>query len=273
MINHSNQKNQNSQSFSGVFPVWKRWGETLSVLLDRFRAEQQLPADVKLTYAGRLDPAAEGVVLMLAGEARFKKEEYLRADKTYLLTILFGIKTDTADLLGIPEQKKEHVDLRKLGVVLERSVGSHILPYPVYSSRPVQGKPLFAYGRAGEQVVIPTKKVTVHTIELIGTETVAADTVLRKIEALTSTVLGDFRQAEIISAWQEFLDEGESYKTVTLRVQASSGTYMRSLAEAVAEKLGTVGCAYAIVRERVGKFKMDTLFNIKPLFDSCIFKA
>ena len=56
--------------------------------------------DEKMTYAGRLDPLAEGVLLILAGNAVYEKEKYLKLDKEYEAEILFGFNTDTYDIFG-----------------------------------------------------------------------------------------------------------------------------------------------------------------------------
>jgi tRNA U55 pseudouridine synthase TruB len=98
---HHTEKQPSSQSFSGIFPVQKERGETLAVLLERFRSEYTLDDTTKLTYAGRLDPMAEGLVLVLAGESRFQKDTLLGLAKEYEIEVLFGIATDTLDPLGV----------------------------------------------------------------------------------------------------------------------------------------------------------------------------
>ena len=256
MVNsYSTQKTLSSQEISGIFPVFKRAGETLAVLLERFREREQLSQKTKITYAGRLDPAAEGVVLLLVGEARFQKNDFLALPKTYLVTILFGIATDTGDLLGIPLEikplEKKDPDWEAL---LSNFVGEVEFLYPAYSSRPVEGKPLFVHAREKREVTLPVKKSTVFSIKKVKEEQVPFLTILEKVAWLASTVQGDFRQEEIMQAWESREGNTEDrFLTLTVRVEASSGTYMRSLAEAIGKKLGTAACAYHIMREKVGE--------------------
>ncbi len=258
-MNHSSQKIDISQEFSGIFPVWKRLGETLAVLIERFRQEHDLPVDVKITYAGRLDPAAEGVVLLLVGAVRLEKEHYLTLDKTYLLTILFDVQTDTADLFGLPLVVKNFEKIEHLEAVLKEFTGPIVLPYPAYSSKPVDGKPLFMHARAGKEVSIPSNRVVIKSIELLKQEKIFAEAILARVKQLTTTVVGDFRQEKITNAWEKLLQENkEIFQIATLRVEASSGTYMRSLAEAIGKKLDTPACAFAITREKVGNFTVST---------------
>lgn len=283
MMNHSSLKNEDSQpgseswhstecktamsqcqgllpgqEFSGVFPIWKRLGETLAVLLERFRGEAAVPAATKITYAGRLDPAAEGVVLLLVGDDRMKKEEFLKLPKTYLLTILFGIKTDTADLLGVPLVKKEVGQLENTENILQSFAGATTLPYPMYSSKPVAGKPLFIHARAGQKVAIPENQVFIRSIDLVEQKTVSSAEILKRVYLLTKIVVGDFRQNEIEAAWKVLLQSRkENFPLLTMQVQASSGTYMRSLAEAIGNKLNIPACAFAIVREKIGEFTVS----------------
>lgn len=71
--------------------IYKHIGETPLEALERFRREQGIAADVPMTYAGRLDPMAEGLLLILLGEECKNKEKYLGLDKEYEVEVLFGI--------------------------------------------------------------------------------------------------------------------------------------------------------------------------------------
>jgi tRNA U55 pseudouridine synthase TruB len=86
-----------------VFGLYKPAGWTpLQALLELKRVRPEL-ADIPLTYAGRLDPMAEGLLLVLGGEKVHEKDTYLGLDKTYTVTALLGIETDSFDLLGMPK--------------------------------------------------------------------------------------------------------------------------------------------------------------------------
>lgn len=257
MSSHDTQKVPNSQD---IFTVWKHRGETLAVLLERFRSEHSLSEDSKLTYAGRLDPMAEGVVLILAGDARFHKEILLGADKTYELTVLFGIQTDTADMLGVVTA----IDIGKsitIGLIegavknLEKVTE---LPYPAYSSRPVGGVPLFVHAREGNAVELPIKEVKLSDVELLSIERTTLDRLIEETLPVIERVVGDFRQEEIVRGWGRVkTTHGEKEITlVKIQVTASSGTYMRALAELLGSALGVPALAYHIKRIRVGEYSI-----------------
>jgi tRNA pseudouridine55 synthase len=85
-----------------VLKLYKKVGETPLECLERFRKNHPKFKNQKMTYAGRLDPLAEGELLVLVGESCKNKEKYLKLDKEYLVDILFGFETDSYDLLGLP---------------------------------------------------------------------------------------------------------------------------------------------------------------------------
>ncbi len=258
MSHYSSLKQEPGQGMPGVFPFWKKAGETLAAASVRFRNERGMGSDEKITYAGRLDPAAEGLVLFLAGEARYQKNEYLGLDKTYRLTVLFGIQTDTGDLLGIPVSVLPSECVPAVSDFPKIFSGEQTLPYPLYSSRPVKGKPLFMYARSNEPVEIPEKTITIRKIALLSEETLDANALLNRVRFFTETVVGDFRQAAIKESWEEKLKNGGAqFKLATFRITSSSGAYMRSVAEKMGEQMQIPACAYAIIREKIGDFEVS----------------
>ena len=114
--------------------VDKRLGETPLEALHRLRKEEGLSEDVPLTYAGRLDPAAEGVLLVLSGEDCKHKDDFLSLPKTYEVEVLLGIETDTHDLLGIPKVAMKDIPIEEY---LQTHIGVFEQPYPAFSSKPV----------------------------------------------------------------------------------------------------------------------------------------
>lgn len=119
-------------------------GVTPLEVIKRIREVDPQCRHEKMTYAGRLDPMAEGVLLLLAGDAVHKKDAFLQLDKVYEVDVVFGFATDTHDLLGIvtgcdgPSKALE-------GLAHEVAAMRGIFAYsfPIYASKPVQGKPLF----------------------------------------------------------------------------------------------------------------------------------
>lgn len=239
-------------SFSTIVFIDKQKGETLADLLVRFRKEQNLGNDIKITYAGRLDPMASGVVPLLVGDARFSKEEYIGKDKVYELDILFGVETDTLDMLGFITSTtfSKKLEREQIEKVILKIPDIKTLPYPEYSSKTISGTPLFMYARRGEDVEVPSKEVVIQKPEIISIEEKSVSGLVRDSLEVIKKVQGDFRQEEIITGWENFLqNQGEvNVWTARIRVQVSSGTYMRSLAKWVGERLGVPALAYDIVR-------------------------
>jgi tRNA pseudouridine(55) synthase len=254
---HNTPKSGISQETKGLFPFWKKPGETLAVMLRRFRTEHNVSLDEKVTYAGRLDPMAEGVVPILTGPARFQKELFMKKTKTYEVEILLGIGTDTGDMLGLSCQSEATAELgisaRKfLAEEIEKALAmlakTVSLPYPNYSSRPVDGKPLFMHARAGNQVILPIKKVSVYELELLEIKEYKISDLVAKALSVIETVQGDFRQGEIIKLWNVYMARSDLVQVVTIRTTVSSGTYMRALAEKLGLLLKAPALAYSIKR-------------------------
>lgn len=239
--------------------IYKERGETLAVLLERFRREHRLSDDTKLTYAGRLDPMAEGLVLVLAGEDRFHKDALLGLPKTYVVEVLLGIATDTLDPLGLiteigPKEITES-DVRK---VIEQLHTITELPYPQYSSVPVEGKALFVHARAGHAVTIPMKKIHIHDVHIFDIRKESIDEIASLIMMDIAKVVGDFRQTESIDGWKKVQNNyaDEVVTIATIEVSASSGTYMRSIAEWIGQQLDVPALAYSIKRIKLGDYEL-----------------
>ena len=130
------------------FFLYKNIGETPLHVLDNLRKKDIFFKDKKLTYAGRLDPMAEGLLLVLSGEECKRKEYYVNLDKEYEFEILIGFKTDSKDVLGISKydsKKLENISSDEIKEKLKNFTGKQKMKYPIFSSKTVKGKPLFQY--------------------------------------------------------------------------------------------------------------------------------
>ena len=119
-----------------IINIYKKVGETPLEAINRFRSANPEHQNVKMTYAGRLDPLAEGVLILLSGEAIHEKEKYLDLDKEYEAEIVFGFETDTYDILGLPKKKKmtKDFDRDELAGFLNNFLGRNKERFPRYSS-------------------------------------------------------------------------------------------------------------------------------------------
>lgn len=226
-----------------VLKLYKNLGETPLECLERFRAENLEYADVPMTYAGRLDPMAEGLLIVLTGEECKKKDDYLGLDKEYVFEVLFGLQTDTYDILGVP--RLSFVRGRE-EMTIENFIGKRIQKYPAYSSR------TFEKARSGEEYEVPTKEVETYGLEELEKREISAGMALPEISRRINLVKGDFRQGQILDTWQNLLksDFDRKFEIKKFKINCSSGTYVRS----IANEMG--GLAYSIHRTRVGEYEI-----------------
>jgi tRNA pseudouridine55 synthase len=235
-----------------VLKLDKKTGETPLERINRFKAENPEYVGEKMTYAGRLDPLASGVLLVLVGEECKKKEKYLGLDKEYELTILFGFSTDSLDILGMIEEEKEG-SFNTLGNykksdfenILKKFEKKFKQKYPKYSSPVISGK-------SSED--LPEKEVQIKKIEFKSFGFVSKK-YLRDfcLESIFS-VKGNFRQNMIWAKWEKTLEEfpDKNFPTLTIKVDCTSGTYMRLLAKSIGAEIGFPALALKIKRLKIG---------------------
>lgn len=247
--------------------VEKSVGETPLQALSRARELHGIAPEVPMTYAGRLDPMAQGTLLLLVGDECKQQTKYHGLDKEYRFEVLFGFKSDTGDIMGMPTTGPEMPltlpALQKLARSLEGEIS---LPYPHFSSKTVRGKPLFLWTLEGRlhEIEIPVATTTIYTLRALEMRSVKGAIlkreILARIESLPAVTeeskrLGeDFRRTDIIPAWETLLKKDCDYVIASFVATVSSGTYIRSLAPKIAELLGTVGLAYSIERTKLGRF-------------------
>lgn len=245
--------------------VEKRRGETPLAALTSWKAAHPAYAAHAATYAGRLDPMAEGALLILLGDECKRKPAYTKLDKEYEIEVLLGARTDTGDLLGMPERSPAPPDLSLLREALRSELGTQERAYPRFSSKAVSGKPLFMHALEKTGAAVPTHHETIYRIDRVGSACLSAPELKERVLAAlsrapasdepTKALGADFRIGTIRPAWDRALTDVEQEFTIlSLRVACGSGTYMRTLAERIGERLGTYGCAYAIRRTKIGRY-------------------
>lgn len=246
-----------------VINIYKKAGETPLDCINRLKNEDPNLRFLPMTYAGRLDPLAEGVLLILVGDECHKKDEYLNLSKVYEVDVLFGFSTDTYDVLGKVTKiaKPFEKPLNVLSKTIPEFIGRIKQSYPPYSSRTVNGKPLFTWAREGklDEIDIPVHDVYIENIEIVGKSEITGKDLLNDIREKISKVIGDFRQIEILSIWDNELreKEEEKFQIIKLRISCGSGAYMRSIANDIGEKLRIPALAFKIVRTKVGEYGIN----------------
>jgi tRNA pseudouridine55 synthase len=189
------------------------------------RARRALRAE-KGGHTGTLDPMASGLLPLCFGEATKFASDLLDADKSYAATIRLGINTDTGDAEGRAVLRREVVvDRAALDAVLEDFRGPIEQVPPMYSALKRDGRPLYDYARQGITVERAARGVTIHRLEVTAFE-------------------GD---------------------TLALVVRCSKGTYIRTLAEDIGNRLGCGGHLIALRRLSVGSLTLGASIALEAL--------
>lgn len=246
---------------NNVLSFNKKRGETPLQALDRLRMEKKEYSKEKLSYAGRLDPLAEGVMLVLVGEANNDRKKYLEVDKTYITEILLGISTDTGDVLGLVKKiKNKEILLDVIKNTAKSFIGEFKQKYPAFSSKTVLGRQLHEITRVGERVKLPSHTVALHMAKVVGNRKIKASEVLDYALDSVDLVPGDFRQEETKKAWKKkiipSIEMGDKFTLVEMELHVSSGFYVRQFACDLGFKLGLPALAYSIRRTSVGGWRM-----------------
>ena len=255
----SQRKSQAGQ----VLNLYKQLVETPRERLERLRVQRPHYEHEVLSYAGRLDPMAEGVLLCLVGSANKRREAYLELSKEYVLDVLFGFSTDTYDVLGRVTDTGDPATITRALVQkgLNEFRGHIEQEYPPYSSKTVEGKSLFEWARNNTlgALVMPSRTVTIHHIDIEGMYKVPEAALLQYIEDGVTRVNGDFRQEETMRLWKRHLkaDGTREFPAATVRIECTSGTYARSVAHGLGVELGVPALALHILRTKVGDYSSD----------------
>jgi tRNA pseudouridine55 synthase len=184
----------------------------------------------KVGHGGTLDPLASGVLPIALGEATKLAGRMLDATKSYDFTIRFGEATDTLDLEG---QIVATSDIRPTRAEVETVLPGFTGPIeqvpPAFSALKVEGERAYDLARAGKEIELKSRKVTVHNLKLLP---------------------------------------GEEMDEITLSATVSKGTYIRSLARDIAHALGTVGYVTMLRRTRAGPFALEQAISLDFLADA-----
>lgn len=176
---------------------------------------------VRVGHAGTLDPAASGLLILLAGRATRQAARFSGLDKTYEGRVVLGIATDTADAEGkaVDEKPVPPLDEEAITAALSRFLGETRQTPPAYSAVKVGGRPAYWYARRGKKAPLAERTIRIARLEL--------------------------------AAWRP------SERAIDFRMDCSSGTYVRSWAEDLARALGTVGHLARLRRTRIGPFRVE----------------
>ena len=201
----------------------------------------------KVGHGGTLDPLASGVLPIALGEATKLAGRMLDATKAYDFTIRFGEETDTLDAEGqIVATSAVRPRREQVEGVLPRFTGAIEQVPPAYSALKIGGKAAYARARAGEEVVLKARPVTIHSLSI-----------LHPRESRRPANSQDERDSRL-----------RGNDDVTLSCTVSKGTYIRSLARDIAHALNTVGHVTMLRRTRAGPFALEQAISLDFLTEA-----
>lgn len=240
-----------------MIEFYKKRGETPLQALSRLRKENPEYKDSILSYAGRLDPMAEGVLPILVGaEENKNRKEFLNKNKVYRAEFLIGCETDTGDTLGIIQKTNfRNIEPKVLEYAVKNLLKVEKQTYPWFSSKTVSGIPLFEYARKKNfKIVRPERKVKIYKISNIIISEISKDEIIKDCINIIQNIEGDFRQREILETWDKLIKViPEKVQTIAFEIEVSSGTYIRALAEQIGNSINCPVLLYTLIRTRVFK--------------------
>ena len=177
----------------------------------------------KIGHAGTLDPLASGILPIALGEATKLVQYMMDDDKVYLFTVTWGEQRTTDDREGdVLATSDVRPSPDQIRAVLPEFTGTILQKPPAFSAIKVDGKRAYDLARAGEELDLAARPVEVYELDLVN----------------------------------------QTESTATLRCVCGKGTYVRSLARDIAEKLGTKGYVSYLCRENVGPFPLDHAISL-----------
>lgn len=247
--------------------LYKPISKTPLELVQELRKREAEYQDKKLAYAGRLDPMAQGVLLVLEDEECKQRVKYQNLDKEYEYQVLFGISSDSYDVMGMPKVDLiEAIADVNLDELADNFSGKLELYYPPFSSKPVNGKPLFAWAKENrlDEIKLPESTYEIISNEFIDGHWIKAEAIIDEIEPKIAAVKGDFRQAEIIQSWRKLLKDlkGKELFIAKFKAEVQTGAYIRVIAHEMGKELGGGALAWSILRTRVGNYKLEDSLSL-----------
>lgn len=206
----------------GIYNIYKPKGPTSYDIIRQIKRDA---VDKKVGHAGTLDPLASGVLVVAIGrEFTRELDKVVKGDKEYIATIKLGQTSTTQDEEG--EKTDFKIDkipkLSDIKKVLKMFVGEITQIPPIYSALKINGQPAYKLARAGKDVEMKSRTIQIREIRFLEYD----------------------------------------WPILKINVTCSSGTYIRTLANDIGEKLSTGGYLTDLVRSRIADFKIEDSIKI-----------
>lgn len=180
---------------------------------------------IRVGHAGTLDPFATGLLIVGVGRSATKKlDEFKNLSKTYVATIRLGATSTTGDPTGVIQENKKtknqesNLTKKEIKKILKSFIGQQFQTPPMFSAKKIAGKKLYELARAGKIVERQPALIEIYKIKLLDYD----------------------------------------YPNLKIEVVCSTGTYIRTLAEEIGEKLKTGAYCAELTRVKIGKYRLTS---------------
>ena len=221
--------------FEGILPIYKERGMTSHDVVFRARRILQMK---KIGHSGTLDPEVDGVLLLLLGGATKVSDYAMDLGKSYRAEVCIGLKTTTEDLIGdiVEECEVSNINIDEIKSILKSMIGEIEQKPPIYSAIKVNGRKLYEYARSGQfDIEIPTRKVNIYNISFIENS--------------------------------EYYKDNKFYFSID--IDCGKGTYVRTIATSIGEKLRLPSTMSKLTRTRSGEIILEKCLKLSEV-EQCV---
>lgn len=226
-----------------IIPIYQPLGSSTHLLAQKIGETHQ----TKATHTGTLDPMAEGVVIVLTDEDRFLKSTLSDWQKTYEFQILWGVSTDTHDLLGLIEDATTTTqpNLQNLEEIQAHFVGEQLQEIPTFSAK-----------RSPET---QHSNITIFDLKHNSTQDIPAHSIIDQLNQVVPKLTNDFRQEAILQNWQNWFktlpEQDQTPLLLTTHTATTSKrTYIRGLVRDLSKKTNIPATTFHINRTGNGPY-------------------
>jgi tRNA pseudouridine55 synthase len=210
---------------NGIINVYKEKGYTSHDVVAKMRGILKMK---KIGHTGTLDPDAVGVLPVCLGKGTKLVDMITDKDKTYEAVLKLGITTDTQDITGAVLKTAEvTAEYEQIIAVIQSYIGEYLQLPPMYSAIKVNGKKLYELARQGKEIERERRRVVIRDIRILG--------------------------------------YSKEEQEVTLSVDCSKGTYIRTLLHDIGETLGCGGTMKSLIRTAVGNFRIEEALKLSTI--------
>jgi len=210
---------------NGIINVYKEKGYTSHDVVAKMRGILKIK---KIGHTGTLDPDAVGVLPVCIGKGTKLVDLITDKDKTYEAVLKLGITTDTQDVTGVTLTTSEvTVNFEQISAVINSYIGEYDQLPPMFSALKVNGKRLYELARQGQVIERERRRVVIKDIRILA--------------------------------------YNEEEHEVTMSVDCSKGTYIRTLLHDIGNDLGCGGTMKSLIRTAVGNFRLDDALKLSDI--------